>query len=234
MADRDYMTIGEVVDALTERHPDLTISKVRFLEEEGLLDPERTAGGYRKFRPADVNRLELILRLQKEHFMPLAVIREKLAEYDKGRMPAELEPVVAHAEAVPLPLEDAETVPVTRSSDMIGVPESFLTELSSFGLVELVDGAHGQELPAADVPIAHACWDLRRFGIEPRHLRMYESFADREAAFFSQVLMPAFRHRTPETRQRLVETLGELQKLTGELKRSVLHRALARVFEDVM
>ena len=233
-ASREYMTIGEVVEHLQESYGDLSISKVRFLEEEGLVSPDRTAGGYRKFSAADMKRLELVLKLQKEHFMPLAVIREKLAEYDKGRIPAEFESAIPHAEAMSLPLEDAQTVPVNRASDMLGLTEVFVRELAEFGLIELVDGDHGKEIPAADVGIAHACWDLRRFGVEPRHLRIYETFAEREAGFFSQILMPTFRHRTPETRQKLVDTLGELTRLTGELKKHMLHRAISRKFEDVV
>lgn len=84
---RDYLTIGELVDSLIPAHPDLSISKVRFLEDEGLITPERTAGGYRKFSTSDVARVDLILRLQREHFLPLAVIREKMADLDKGKVP---------------------------------------------------------------------------------------------------------------------------------------------------
>jgi len=224
MPARDYMTIGEVVEKLAADNPDLTISKIRFLEDEGLVSPERTAGGYRKFRDADVSRIELVLRLQKEHFMPLAVIREKLKDMDHGRTPSELEPTVARAEAVQLPMEMAESVPVTQAPDALGLPIVFVR----------VPGEHGEEIAGMDVAIAHACWDLRRFGIEPRHLRMYEAFADREATFLSQALMPALRHRTPESRQRLVDTLTELTELTGSLKRAMLQRALGRVFEDVV
>jgi DNA-binding transcriptional MerR regulator len=234
MSARDYMTIGEVVEKLAADNPDLTISKIRFLEDEGLVSPERTAGGYRKFRDADVSRIELVLRLQKEHFMPLAVIREKLKDMDHGRTPSELEPTVARAEAVQLPMEMAESVPVTQAPDALGLPIVFVRELAEFGLIALVPGEHGEEIAGMDVAISHACWDLRRFGIEPRHLRMYETFADREATFLSQALMPALRHRTPESRQRLVDTLTELTELTGSLKRAMLQRALGRVFEDVV
>jgi len=230
---RDYLTIGEVVEKLGPSYSDLTISKVRFLEDEGLITPDRTAGGYRTFRPADVQRLELVLRLQKEHFMPLSVIRERLDDLDKGKMPPELRPVVEQAEAMVLPLDDAETIPVDRAPDMLGLPSAFIRELASFGIVALVDGEHGDELPGRDVAVAHTCWDLRRFGIEPRHMRMYESFAEREAAFFQQILMPAMRHRTPEARQKLIETLGELMRRTGELKEHMVRRAVARTFEDV-
>ncbi len=231
---RDFMTIGEVVEKLSDQYPDLSISKIRFLEDEGLVSPERTGGGYRKFHPADVSRIELVLRLQKEHFMPLAVIREKLKDVDKGRVPPELAPTGAHAETLALPLEDAETVPVAQAPDMLGLPTSFVKELAEFGLVSLVAGERGEELAGADIAIAHACWDMRKFGIEPRHLRMYETFAEREATFFSQALMPSVRHRTPEDRQKLMDTLNELMELTGALKRSMLHRALARAFDDIM
>ncbi len=230
---RDFLTIGEVVEQLSAAYPDLTISKIRFLEDEGLVSPERTPGGYRTFRPADVHRLELVLRLQKEHFMPLAVIREKLDDLDRGKMPPELKPAMEHAEVMPLPLDDAETVPLDRVPDTLGLPSAFIRELADFGIVTLVQGERGDELPGPDVPVAHTCWDLRRFGIEPRHLRMYESFAEREAAFFQQILMPAMRHRTPEARQKLVETLAELMRGTGELKDHMTRRATARLFEDV-
>ncbi|MGB4592655.1 MAG: MerR family transcriptional regulator [Coriobacteriia bacterium] len=233
-AEHEFMTIGEVVEKLKAEHPDLTISKVRFLEDEGLVSPERTSGGYRKFHAQDLTRIELVLRLQKDHYMPLAVIREKLKDLDKGRMPADIEPVVARGEAMSLPFEAAETIPVASAPDALGLPVAFVRDLAEFGLVALIQGEHGEELSAPDVAIAHACWDLRKFGIEPRHLRMYATFADREATFFSQALMPSFRHRTPETRQKLLDALNELTELTNALKRSMLHRALTRAFDDVM
>ncbi len=227
------MTIGEVVDRLVAAYPDLSISKLRFLEDEGLISPERTPGGYRKFTQADLQRVELVLRLQKDYFLPLAVIREKMAEYDKGRIPAELRQSAVIAEPVALPLDEAEATLVEDAPSSLGVPVSFVRELAEFGLIEVTEGDHGDEISRADVANVHATWDLRRFGVEPRHLRMYETFADREAAFFSQILMPAFLHRTPETRQKLVETLNELTSLTDELKSRLLRRALGRVFEDL-
>ncbi len=228
------MTIGEVVERLTEAHPDLSISKVRFLEEEGLITPERTAGGYRKFHQSDVSRIELILKLQKEHFLPLAIIRDKLSDYDKGKVPAELRSTTGSSQAVALPLEDAETVAVEDIPSVLGLPASFIKELEEFNLIELIDGEHGREIAQPDIQVAHVCWDMRRFGVEPRHLRMYETFAEREATFFSQILMPTFRHRTPETRQKLVDTLSELTGHTTQLSSHLLRKALGRVFEDVV
>jgi len=230
---RDYVTIGEVVERLAGSYPDLSISKIRFLEEEGLISPERTAGGYRKFASTDIARVELILRLQRENFLPLAVIREKLADFDKGKLPAELRPTLGAPEQSSVMVEDGAPIPLADIPTALGLPSSFIKELEEFGLIALLDGASGKELSRADVQIAHVCWDMRRFGVEPRHLRMYETFAEREAAFFSQILMPAFRHRTPETRQKLADTLGELTGLTEQLTSSLLRRALGRVFDDV-
>lgn len=235
MAGRDYMTIGEVVETLQPAYPDLSISKVRFLEEEGLVSPDRTPGGYRKFSSHDLNRVDMILRLQKEHFLPLAVIREKLADFDKGKVPPELRsPGPTGAEPVALPFEEVEPVALDDVPAILGLPVTFVRELADFGLVEIADGDDGPEIGPADVRIAHAAWDLRRFGIEPRHLRMYETFAEREASFFGQALMPTVRHRTPETHQKLVETLSELTGITADLKSHLLRRALGRVFEDVV
>lgn len=231
---RDYITIGEVVKRLGGGYPDLSISKVRFLEDEGLVSPERTPGGYRKFTQADIERVELILKLQKEHFLPLSVIREKLADYDRGKVPAEMRPTVAEsATATVLPLDEAGSVKVEEVPSSLGLPKSFIEELEEFGLLSFTDGEDGPEIEPLDIQIAHAAWDLRRFGVEPRHLRMYETYAERESTFFSQILMPSFRHRTPETRQKLVDTLGELTALTTDLKNHLLRRALGRTFEDL-
>lgn len=234
MNSRDYLTIGEVVQRLQPSYPDLSISKVRFLEEEGLITPERTAGGYRKFTQSDVARVDMILRLQRDHFLPLAVIREKLAEADRGRMPVELQRTPLGA-TEPLPFNAADEGPllIEDAPSSLGIPVSFMRELAEFGVIVIVMGEDGEQIDRADVSAVHAAWDLRRFGVEPRHLRMYGTFADREAALFSQILMPAFRHRTPETRQKLTETLTELSTLTDQLKSRLLRRALEKAFEDL-
>lgn len=235
MSSRDYLTIGEVVQKLQAQYPDLSISKVRFLEEEGLVTPERTAGGYRKFTMADVARVEMVLRLQREHFLPLAVIREKLADVDRGKMPAELQrAAVGVTEPLPLSIVDEGPLLIEDAPSALGIPVSFLRELSEFGLLEISRSEEGTEqVERADVSVVHAAWDLRRFGVEPRHLKMYALFADREATLFAQILTPAFRHRTAESRQKLTETLGELGGLTDQLKGRMLRRALAKAFEDL-
>ncbi len=234
MTGRDYLTIGEVVQRLQGAHPDLSISKVRFLEEEGLVAPERTAGGYRKFSTADVSRVEMILRLQKDHFLPLAIIREKLSDFDRGRIPSELQrSPVGMTEPLPLSVEDDGPFMIESAPNSLGIPVSFIRELAEFGLVVVGKTEGVDSLERGDVQVVHAAWDMRRFGVEPRHLRMYENFADREAALFSQILMPAFRHRTSDSKQKLAETLNELGTLTDELKGRLLRRALSKAFEDL-
>ena len=230
---RDYRTIGEVVESLSERYPELTVSKLRFLEEEGLISPARTPGGYRKFAENDVARVEMILRMQQEHFLPLAVIRDRLADLDKGRMPAKLRSAAVSIESTTLPIEEALTIGIAETQEAIGVPPAFVAELARFGLVEPVGHGEGAELTASDVEVAVAAWDLRKYGVEPRHLKMFDQFAEREASLFAQVLMPAVRLRTPEARQQVVRQLEELVTLTDDLKRHLLKRALGETFEDV-
>jgi DNA-binding transcriptional MerR regulator len=234
MGSRDYLTIGEVVQRLTSAYPDLSISKVRFLEEEGLVSPERTAGGYRKFSAADVARVDMILRLQKEHFLPLAVIREKLADFDRGKIPAELSRgTVGVTEPLPLASDDEGPLALEESQSALGIPASFIRELAEFNLVSIERIDNSDCIERADTAIVHAAWDLRKYGVDPRHLRMYENFSEREATLFAQILQPAFRHRTPESKQKLAETLSDLGTLTDELKGRLLRRALARAFEGL-
>jgi DNA-binding transcriptional MerR regulator len=230
---REYMTIGEVVRTLEVDYPGLTVSKLRFLEEEGLVSPERTPGGYRKFTTSDLARIETILKLQKDHFLPLSVIRERMRDLDRGRTPEEL-----RSPAVPTGPDEAsvaelETVKVEDTSSELGLPRDFMDELVEYGLVTPVIDDGNVELTRVDIEIAHACWDLKRFGLEPRHLRMFEGFAERESTLLTQALRPTTMHRTPEIRQKAAETLGELARLTDELKRQLLRRALGESFEGL-
>lgn len=228
---RDYLTIGEVVERLSEDFGDLSVSKIRFLEEEGLITPERTPGGYRKFHATDVSRIEMILVLQRDHFLPLAVIKDRLAEADRGRVPDELKSK-GTMQAVALPLEEEGSVSLANAPARLGIPAAFLKELIEFALVKPIGSGSAAELDRRDVEIAHLCWDARKWGMEPRHLRMFEQFAEREAGLASQALMPGARVRTPEARQKVMEQLGELGETLDELKRHLIGRALSSAFED--
>jgi DNA-binding transcriptional MerR regulator len=204
------MSIGEVLNLLKDEFPDITISKIRFLESQGLLEPERTQSGYRKFFDEDVDRLRYILREQRERFLPLKVIKRKLASWDTGDHPQS--PAVATTASVPAassgPAPEAPTdedelalPPTTLSLSLeelagtTGVDPSVITEIRNFGLIT-PHTTGGHEVYDTDaVLVVKIVKGLMKYGAEPRHLRMYRTFADRESAFFEQVVQPLLRLR---------------------------------------
>jgi DNA-binding transcriptional MerR regulator len=247
MTDPDALAIGDVLHALRDEFPDVTVSKIRFLESQGLIDPERTPSGYRRFSPPDVERLRWILRQQKEHFLPLKVIKERIATLDaptrpaKGRGRGRAAAVVGHDgpratavlddDAREAPLDAPSGASLTRRelAKAAGVTDDQLGQLEEYGLVapssELPDRALFDEDALTTARVAGA---FMRHGIEPRHLRMYLAFAEREAALFAQVLLPYQRQRNPQARARAEETLGELATLGRQLRTALLRRAVRR------
>ena len=270
MAKRAHSSIGDVLNQLRDEFPDITISKIRFLESQGLVDPERTPSGYRKFYPADVERLRFILRQQREHFLPLKVIKERLDEIDsdggftagtadaasdaQGRLldtktvdalfeetrraaqDAEARSVAAevHDDEGPDDLAVGETgVSLTRVelARAAGVSDEELGRLEEFGLLAPSSTVGDRVLFDDDaLAVARVCGAFMRHGIEPRHLRMYRAFADREASLFEQVLLPYRRQRNPEAQARTTETLGELAGLGRRLRTALLRQAVRRTF----
>lgn len=228
MASKDYLTIGEVVRKLQVTYPELTVSKVRFLEDEGLVQPDRTGGGYRKFKPGDVERLEAILRMQKMHFYPLSVIRTKLDALDRGEELSELKSGGQEAAANAMQLFEGRLQPLETVNEILSVPVTFVRELAQFGLIDVHKGASGPVVDGAAFPLIQAAWELRSFGIDPRHLRTFATQADREAVLLAQIVAPTIRSKTPDSRKQATETLTELQRLTETLKRSLLAAALAK------
>ena len=242
MATRPYLSIGEVLTLLKDEFPDVTISKIRFLESQGLLDPERTPSGYRKFYETDVERLRWILRQQREHFLPLKVIKGRLAgavpEPD-GDAVAPEEPARPREPAVRRPRVDA-----GRDGDPLatGVSGANLTfgELASASGLE-VDDLHELErygsLAGRSVGgsvyydedalvVANLAAGFMKFGVEARHLRMYRNAGEREASFFEQVVMPMLKQRNPEAHTQAIATLGELARLGQALRAAMLRQAL--------
>ncbi|RJQ54353.1 MAG: MerR family transcriptional regulator [Actinobacteria bacterium] len=230
---KGYLTIGRLVATLKPRYPELSISKVRYLEEEGLLNPERTEGGYRKFSPRDVQRLEIILRLQGEHFLPLAVIKRKLADLEIGRVPSELTGS-SSSSPLTLPLGETEDVPAEEISSVTGLGPETVRELESFGLVRPRQTPEGKVFRAADVEILKVCRRLSQFGIEPRHLRMYGTFAQRESSFFQQIVLPNMRQPAGEGKEntQVSEVLAELSRGTEQLHHLLLERSIQEDFGD--
>ncbi|MEU1232024.1 MerR family transcriptional regulator [Streptomyces sp. NPDC005828] len=223
------VSIGTVLNQLRDEFPEVTISKIRFLEAEGLVEPRRTASGYRKFSPEDVERLARILRMQRDHYLPLKVIREHLDALARGeqiKLPAPgrrrdlLEGSWEQDEA------EAPTVARLGRAELIAaaeVTEAELAEWESYGLIAEAEGG-GYEAEA--VTVARLVADLGRFGLEPRHLRAVKAAADREAGLIEQVVAPLRRHRNPQTRAHAEATAQELAAQSVRLHAALVQTAL--------
>lgn len=219
---RASMSIGEVLAHLRADFPDTTISKLRFLESEGLVEPERTPSGYRKYSWDDVARLTYILTAQRDHYLPLRVIREHLAELDStdGVSGAGLRPPLVAVEDLPTP-RDFEAgrggeLRLSRAelADRAGIDDAQLRAAEQYGLVVATSGGY---YDADALEIASVVGQLAQFGVEPRHLRLYRSAADREIGLFEQVVAPLARQRSPQARARAAETVRELAALSLRL-----------------
>lgn len=273
----EHLSIGEVLATLRDEFPDITISKIRFLESQGLIDPERTPSGYRKFYSPDIARLRWILQQQKENFLPLKVIKERLEDAGPGALPADEGPAPdatkagkatketakraarsrsgaktkatptpakparrarkARTETPPLPLDDgpddaldpgASDANLTRAelATAAGISRAQLTALEEYGLLEPAAGSGDKVLFDEDaLAIARLAAAFAKHGVEARHLRMYRTFAEREATLYGQLVAPVLRQRNPDARARAREDLVELAGL-GRGLRTVFLRGL--------
>jgi DNA-binding transcriptional MerR regulator len=218
---RPSMSIGEVLTALRPEFPDVTISKIRFLEDQGLVEPDRTPSGYRKFGHDDLERLRFVLAVQRDHYLPLRVIRDHLDAIDAGLDPPRVPRLVQTAGADP-----AETVFTPGElADAADAEPALLAELESYGLVTArPDGQYDAEALA----VVRAAAGLARFGIEPRHLRPFRMAADREAGLVEQVVAPLRRQRGPQAAGRADETAHEVAALCVRLHAALVSAALNR------
>lgn len=231
---RSPMTIGDVLGLLRPEFPDITISKIRFLESEGLVEPERSPSGYRKFGEADVERLRYVLTAQRDHYMPLRVIRQHLEARDRGesvpplgaRPPGPAEPdrrrprtLVAADTTAPDP-----AVRLTRRQllDGAGIDEALLARLEEYGLVRRT-GAHyeGEALNIARVAAA-----LGEFGFEVRHLRAVKAAADRQVGLIEQMVAPQLRRRSRGAHEQAAETAREIAALSVRLHAALVGAGL--------
>jgi len=206
------MSIGDVLAHLRGEFPDTTISKLRFLEAEGLVEPRRTASGYRKYSWDDVARLRFVLTAQRDQYLPLRVIRDQLAAMEGDPGPV-LSPVGAPGEPEQVRLSRADLLART------GLAEADLAGLIDAGLLV----AHGGHFDADALEIATAVAELGAYGLQTRHLRAWRTAADREIGLFEQVVTPLARQRGPEARARAAEAVTELLTLSRRL-----HTALVR------
>ncbi|GLW27907.1 MerR family transcriptional regulator [Actinoplanes regularis] len=213
------MSIGEVLAHLRTEFPDTTISKLRFLEAEGLVDPQRTASGYRKYSWNDVARLRFVLTAQRDQYLPLRVIREQLDRMEQEPVVPQRPTLVAvGAQRATDPADSR--IPKDDLVERTGIDEALLAELEQIGLV--VARPPGW-YDADAVIIVEAVAGLTRFGLEVRHLRAFKNSADREVGLFTQLLAPLARQHDPAARARASDTARELQALSQRL-----HAALVR------
>jgi len=211
------LTIGTVCGTLKDEFPDISISKIRYLEDQGLLAPRRTQGGYRLFSEDDVERLETILRLQRDEFLPLRVIRQELASAGAAE----------RRRKRPLGLtggEDELTLP--ELCERAGIHPQLARELEEFGLLAPRTEARKKRYSETDVGIAIACGRLADYGISARHLRAFKTAADREASLLEAVVAPALRARNAERRQEGLRELEALAEAAQELAQLLFLRDL--------
>jgi DNA-binding transcriptional MerR regulator len=215
-SDGGLLTIGAVCARLQGEFPDISISKIRYLEDQGLLTLRRTQGGYRLFGEDDVERLETILRLQRDEFLPLRVIRQELSAprgKSKRRRAARL-------------TGREDEVDLAELCERAGIDAELARELESFGLLQPRANGSEKQYGEGDVEIAVACGKLARYGIAPRHLRAFRTAADREAGLLEQLVAPALRSRNPDRRQAGLEQLQELAEPAQELAQRLFWRRL--------
>ena len=236
---RAFMSIGDVLSQLRADFPDVTISKIRFLESEGLVEPDRTASGYRKFSRDDVARLRYVLSAQRDHYLPLRVIREHLDALDRGLEPPALPGggprvprALVAADGLPGPetfIPDASEVRLSRAEllEATGLEADQLVQLEQFGLLAARPGSSHYDGDA--LIVAKAVAELARFGIEARHLRAFKSAADREIGLVEQVITPLVRQRNPEARARAEETAREMAALSVRLHATLVKAGLRPV-----
>jgi DNA-binding transcriptional MerR regulator len=211
------LRIGEVVRRLSEEFPDISISKIRYLEDEGLLTPTRTQGGYRLFSEEDVERLEVILRLQRDEFLPLRVIRDELdapgAKERKRRRPTALGAT-------------EEEIDLEELCSRAGVNRQLAKELEDFGLLSARGSGGDKRYPESDVDVAATCAQLARYGVDPRHLRPFRTAAGRQAALIEQLVAASLRARSNERRAQGLRDLQQLAELASELSSLLFWRDL--------
>ena len=212
-------TIGAVCARLQPEFPDISISKIRYLEDQGLLTPKRTRGGYRLFSEDDVERLETILRLQRDEFLPLRVIRQELAA---GAGAARKRRTAALGE------QEAE-LDLAELCERAGIDQTLARALEEYGLLSPRVEAGERLYREGDADIAAVCGRLARFGIDARHLRTFRNSAGREASLLEQLVAPALRSRNPERRKAGLDDLQALAEASQELSQLLFWRELRQL-----
>jgi DNA-binding transcriptional MerR regulator len=232
------MSIGEVLERLRPDFPGLNISKIRFLEAEGLIEPERTPSGYRKFSHRDVERLRYVLTCQREAYLPLKVIREHLDAIDRGLEPPPVDPVVPTVPKVSLGADGMPSAASFQRRDHLRLSRNellkiaqisgdLLDQLEQFGLITPLRGTGHYDTDA--LVIAQTARELADFGFEPRHLRAFKTSADREVGLVEQVVAPQKRGRDAAAKARAEEMVSEIAALSVRLHATLVKSGLKQV-----
>jgi DNA-binding transcriptional MerR regulator len=230
------MTIGAICKALEQEFPDISISKIRYLEDQKLLSPRRTPGGYRLYSTGDVDRLRTILRLQRDEFLPLRVIRQELAS---GRTESDLATGSggggdgANARRRRRPSVTAPSTGALYSlydvAEETRADPRLVAELEDYGVIKGENRAGTKYYDETEREIVRAVTELARYGVGGRNLRAFRTSADREAALLQQILAPALRSRNAKRRQEAIEALENLAAVTTHLKHLLLIRDLRKI-----
>src|SRR5450759_2876689 len=218
--------IGEVQELLKKECPDITIRKIRFLEKEGLINPERTPSGYRKYSKANIKQLSYILRLQREEYLPLSVIKRKMQDLKSGKVVAGDMTVMSGQAAEPS-LTGAVPVSLDLAPSKLGLSPETLKELVDYGIVNVHEGPEGKYFPPSELKVLTLAKEFFRYGVEPRHLRMFNQFVGREASFIEQIVRPQLQHKDPNTKRSAIKDLENLMALSQMFIQALLREALS-------
>src|SRR5665811_1258543 len=228
---RKALTIGAVCKILQNEFDDVSISKIRYLEDQKLLTPRRTQGGYRLYSQSDVERLRTILRLQRDEFLPLRVIRQELAaggDLDLGAGSGDKRPAAGAVRRAILVNTSSAYLSLDEVIEETGARSELFAELEIFGIVQPTQRDGKTVYDETDREIVRAANELSRVGVGARNLRVFRSSADREANLLEALLGPSLRSRNPERRKEALESLESLAATVGHLKHLLLVRDLRR------
>jgi DNA-binding transcriptional MerR regulator len=214
-------TIGQVLNELTSEFTDLTQSKLRFLEENGLVTPQRTDSGYRKFSEQDVERLRLILELQRDRYLPLKVIRQYLSDLDEGRQPAF--PGQAETPTTKTRLTNAKKITRIELIAETSITDALIADAQSVGLIA------EEPFDSNTIEIARSIMQLQRFGITPRHLRGVKAAADREIGIIQGVIAPVLGKKDSASRSRAAHFAGEIQAHFAIIRNEMVIAEIAKI-----
>jgi DNA-binding transcriptional MerR regulator len=236
------VTIGAVCKALLQEFPDISISKIRYLEDQKLLTPRRTPGGYRVYTQGDIQRLRTILRLQRDEFLPLRIIRQELAsgrtgaepppppsDPDGGATGAGRDPRIASRRAAVTVRDPGALYSLEDVVEDTGADAKLVRELEEYGVIKGRTRGGTRYFDETEREIVRAVGELARYGVAGRNLRVFRTSADREAALLQQILAPALRSRNPERRREAIDTLENLAAVTAYLKHLLLIRDLRQL-----